>query len=105
MNKISTPTIYQTDYLLKELVDLLKNHPVSAPRLMQNLLNVSYNAKDGIYNILNQEQREFLQQIYNRRKENKSFDQQFQMVIMIAAGIVGLGYGAAKLISHFQEKK
>ncbi len=105
MDNKSTPNIFNFEYLLKELSNLLANDPASAPRLMENLMNVDYDFenKTGFYKLLNEEQRELWRKIYLRRRKSPEFDFQFQKVLMLAAGIAGLAYAAIKLFENLNE--
>lgn len=94
------PNIFDPAYLLNELGDLLRNHPDSAPRLMENLLNIDYDftAKDATYRVLTAEQRAWLHRIHLERKRDPDFNLQFQEVLFTVSGAVGLGFVLGKLL-------
>lgn len=84
-----TPNILKPEYLLQEFSDLLNNNPKSAPRLIENLMNVNYDfeAKTGYYKILNEHQRNFFYKIHVLRRENPEFDMKLKIVLITVAGI------------------
>lgn len=100
MKSTSTPHILNPEYLLKELVALLSNDPESAPRFIENLINIDYDLsdKDAYYKLLSPEQRAWLHKIHLQRKADKDFDLQFQKILFTAGGMVGLGFVVANLI-------
>jgi hypothetical protein len=99
------PKLFDPEYLLSTLVDILKNDPKSAHLLLEQLMNVNYDfsTNNGYYKLLNPQQRDLLTQIHLRRKQAPDFDAKFRYYILIAAGIVGLGFGAVKLVEKLSE--
>ena len=105
MKQTSTPNIFNPQYLLTELAELLRNNQDAPQRLIENLLNVDYDFadKDATYKTLTPAQRSLLQKIHQHRKTNADFDLQVQKIVFAAAGMTGLGFVITKLFETTEE--
>ena len=93
--------LYDFNYLLWEMVNLLKNDPNSLKRFTENLMNLDFNyhTKEGYYKILPEHAVKLLRDIYDLRRKNPEFNADFQKAVLAISGTLTIFSVADKLLN------